>query len=86
MDLSTFNDHVASLTVKILEKPNELSAESCRYWTEILSEQLKFKRRKKSCTIKIDVLYCFIYLYTCTVCLISFFFFFAYSHLFCNGV
>ena len=47
MPASDFNDHVAALVARILEKPKKLVTESLKYWAEILTEQLQFKRRKK---------------------------------------
>ena len=46
MDQAVFNDHVAALIARILEKPKKLVTESIKYWVEILSEQLQFRRRK----------------------------------------
>ncbi|CAK8675757.1 unnamed protein product [Clavelina lepadiformis] len=39
-----FARHVAALRARILEKPKKLSTEALKYWVEIISQQLMFRR------------------------------------------
>ncbi|XP_078482329.1 insulin-degrading enzyme [Ciona intestinalis] len=44
MSEAEFLKHVSSLAAQILEKPKKLGTETLKYWSELLSEQLFFKR------------------------------------------